>query len=76
MGHLLISDLAADLAGAIIPPGAAGAESPNPYLGFLAGADYLLVSADSVNMLSEARATGKPRHTAQHGGAAVERLAR
>ena len=30
------------------------ADGPNPYLGFLAGADYLLVSADSVNMVSEA----------------------
>ena len=33
---------------------------PNPYLGFLACADYLIVTADSVNMASEAAATGKP----------------
>ena len=29
-------------------------DGPNPYMGFLAGADHLLVSADSVNMVSEA----------------------
>jgi mitochondrial fission protein ELM1 len=32
----------------------------NPYMGLLALADYLIVSNDSVNMMSEARATGKP----------------
>lgn len=32
----------------------------NPYLGMLALADYLLVTADSVSMVSEACATGKP----------------
>jgi uncharacterized protein len=32
----------------------------NPYLGFLALADYILVTADSVSMVSEACATGKP----------------
>jgi len=32
----------------------------NPYLGFLATADALVVSADSVNMISEALGTGKP----------------
>ena len=32
----------------------------NPYMGLLALADYLVVSNDSVNMMSEARATGKP----------------
>jgi hypothetical protein len=32
----------------------------NPYLGLLAHADALLVTADSVNMVSEAAATGKP----------------
>ena len=34
--------------------------SDNPYLGFLAWADRIVVSADSVNMLSEACGTGKP----------------
>lgn len=32
----------------------------NPYLGLLAWADYILVTADSVSMLSEAASTGKP----------------
>ena len=34
----------------------------NPYLAILAQADHLVVSADSVNMLGEAVATGKPVH--------------
>lgn len=32
----------------------------NPYFGFLAWADFILVTADSVSMLSEAATTGKP----------------
>lgn len=32
---------------------------PNPYLGILAGAEQLIVSADSIAMISEAVATGK-----------------
>ena len=50
-----------------IPRGAApphwlwsGGDGPNPYLGFLAGADYLVVSADSINMITEACATRAP----------------
>ncbi len=35
----------------------------NPYLGFLAWADYCVVTNDSVNMISEAMATGKPIYT-------------
>ena len=34
----------------------------NPYLGVLAWADAFLITADSVNMASEAAATGKPVH--------------
>ena len=34
----------------------------NPYFAFLALADALLVTADSVSMISEAAATGKPVH--------------
>ncbi len=34
----------------------------NPYLTILAHADHLVVTADSVNMLGEAAATGKPIH--------------
>lgn len=33
---------------------------PNPYFGMLGLADYILVTADSVNMVSEACSTGKP----------------
>jgi mitochondrial fission protein ELM1 len=32
----------------------------NPYLGYLAYADHIIVTADSVNMACEAAATGKP----------------
>ncbi|HEU4838628.1 MAG TPA: mitochondrial fission ELM1 family protein [Micavibrio sp.] len=32
----------------------------NPYMGMLAWADYILVTADSVSMLSDAASTGKP----------------
>jgi len=32
----------------------------NPYFGFLAWADYILVTADSTSMLSDAATTGKP----------------
>lgn len=35
----------------------------NPYAGFLAWADRIVVTPDSVNMLSEAAATGKPVYT-------------
>jgi uncharacterized protein len=34
----------------------------NPYLAILAHADHLVVTADSVNMLGEAAATGTPIH--------------
>ena len=39
-----------------------GGASENPYLGILAWADAFLVTADSVNLASEAGATGKPVH--------------
>ncbi|MFT6772923.1 MAG: mitochondrial fission protein ELM1 [Paracoccaceae bacterium] len=35
-------------------------EGPNPYPGVLGAADVVLVTADSVNMCSEAASTGKP----------------
>lgn len=35
-------------------------EGPNPYFAFLGGADSILVTEDSTNMLTEACATGKP----------------
>lgn len=34
--------------------------SPNPYMGILAWADIILVTADSTSMISEAATTGKP----------------
>jgi mitochondrial fission protein ELM1 len=40
----------------------------NPYLGYLANADAILVTADSVNMVSEAAATGKPVHIVELAG--------
>jgi len=39
-------------------------EGANPYPGLLAWADHIVVTPDSVNMLSEACATGVPVHTA------------
>ena len=38
-------------------------DGPNPYAGFLGWADRIVVTPDSVNMLSEACATGKPVYT-------------
>jgi mitochondrial fission protein ELM1 len=40
----------------------------NPYYAYLAIADSLLVTADSVSMVSEAAATGKPVHILSLGG--------
>jgi mitochondrial fission protein ELM1 len=46
------------------PPAAATSHpGENPYAGFLAWADRIIVTPDSVNMLSEACATGKPVYT-------------
>lgn len=42
---------------------AGGDDGANPYPGVLAWADRLIVTPDSVNMLSEACATGRPVHT-------------
>jgi mitochondrial fission protein ELM1 len=38
--------------------------APNPYLAYLAWADAIVVTADSVNMTTEALATGAPVHVA------------
>lgn len=37
-------------------------EGPNPYFAMLGAADHIFVTADSVNMATEAAATGKPIH--------------
>ncbi len=46
----------------LLPAGAFiwNGEPPNPYLGLLALADFILVTQDSVSMISEAIGTGKP----------------
>lgn len=40
----------------------------NPYLGFLGLADHIVVTCDSVNMATEACATGKPVHVVHLSG--------
>ena len=40
----------------------------NPYMGMLAWADFILVTADSTSMLSEAASTGKPTYVIPLGG--------
>ncbi|MDQ8700302.1 mitochondrial fission ELM1 family protein [Hyphomicrobium sp. LHD-15] len=45
-------------------------EGPNPYSAFLAHADTFLVTADSVNMVGEAAATGKPIYVFEPQGGA------
>lgn len=37
-------------------------QTPNPYLGMLAWADHIIVTNDSVSMISDAGTTGKPVH--------------
>lgn len=44
-------------------------EGPNPYFGYLGLADAILVTCDSVSMVSEACATGKPVYVARLPGA-------
>jgi mitochondrial fission protein ELM1 len=46
--------------------------SDNPYAHFLANADAFLVTADSVNMVGEACATGKPVHVFMPGGSSAK----
>lgn len=45
-----------------------GGAGPNPYAGFLAWADIVVVTGDSVSMLSEALATAAPVFIADPGG--------
>jgi mitochondrial fission protein ELM1 len=45
-------------------------EGPNPYAAFLAHADAFLVTADSVNMVGEAAATGHPIYVFEPEGGA------
>ena len=48
-------------------------DGPNPYLGFLGLADHIVVTSDSVNMVSEACSTGKPVHLLALGRATRRR---
>ena len=43
-------------------------DADNPYFGILGLSDELIVTADSISMLGEACATGKPVHMAELGG--------
>jgi mitochondrial fission protein ELM1 len=45
---------------------------PNPYPFFLAAADWLVVTADSVNMTGEACATGKPVYVFEPSGGSAK----
>ena len=44
----------------------------NPYFAYLALADAVLVTADSVSMISEAAATGKPVHVLDLDGGSAK----
>jgi uncharacterized protein len=44
----------------------------NPYFGLLGAADAVIVTADSVSMVSEAAATGKPVYVADFGGGSAK----
>ncbi len=62
-------------AGAVLRASLAGASAhfwdgagENPYFGYLALADHILVTCDSVSMASEAAATGKPLHIIELDG--------
>jgi uncharacterized protein len=62
-GVALLRHRLADLPGAIWD-----GVGENPYFAYLAVADALLVTADSVSMISEAAATGKPVHILELDG--------
>jgi len=47
-------------------------DGPNPYASFLAHADALVVTADSVNMTGEACATGRPVHVFMPSGGSAK----
>jgi len=47
-------------------------DGENPYFGYLAYADAVVVTEDSVNMVSEAAATGKPVHLVSLAGGSAK----
>lgn len=51
-------------------------EGPNPFLGWMASADHIVVTADSVNMTGEAAFTGAPVHVFHPPGGAGSKFAR
>ena len=68
-GETALAALADELRG--VPHYLWDGSGENPYLGLLAHADALVVTGDSVNMLSEAASTGKPVHVVDlEGGSA------
>ena len=67
----VIDALKARLPGAWVWDGS----GPNPYLGMLALARHVVVTEDSVSMISEAISTGKPVYVAEMAGGS-RRLAR
>ncbi len=68
-GEAALKALAEPLAG--VPHYLWDGTGENPYLGLLAHADALIVTGDSVNMVSEAASTGKPVHVVDlEGGSA------
>jgi mitochondrial fission protein ELM1 len=68
-GELALKALAEPLRG--VPHYFWNGSGENPYLGLLAHADALVVTGESVNMVSEAAATGKPVHLVSlEGGSA------
>lgn len=53
----------------LIWDGAAADPGPNPFTAMLAASDHILVTEDSINMVTEAAATGKPVHIVRLPGA-------
>lgn len=47
-------------------------DGPNPYVNFLAHADYFLITADSVNMTGEACITGRPIYVFHPSGGSAK----
>ncbi|MDE0810867.1 MAG: mitochondrial fission ELM1 family protein [Alphaproteobacteria bacterium] len=48
-------------------------DGPNPYMGFLGLTDAIIVTSDSINMVSEACSTGKPVHIIRMGNEPIRR---
>ena len=69
-GADVIRILKAELAG--VPHYLWDMQSENPYFGLLGLADFLVVTSDSVNMVSEAASTGKPVYVADLPGGSAK----